>query len=239
MRYLILLFVLALAISQVAQARQFELIKEHSRIGFDVDYMMMAKVDGQFKDYRGFFELNDKEDQLSNVKVYIVGDSVDTNDGKRDFHLKGHEFFFTAHYPEMIFSSKTPVKIIPGQKFKIAGELKMRGISKPVTLEGVYKGKSKDPWGKDNFFFTFNGEINRKDFDIVWNKEMDTGGHLVGDLVRLNIVVQSQVLGEKTPFSTHMIPQTKGIKERSELKKGKIKKLSTATDPADHSPPKN
>lgn len=234
MRYLALLLLL----TQAAYAKQFEVIKEHSRIGFDVDYMMMTKVEGQFKDYRGFFELNDKEDTLSNVKVEIVGESVDTNDGKRDFHLKGHEFFFVANYPEMTFKAQGPVKLVVGQKFKLAGELTLRGITKPVTLEGVYKGKIKDPWDKENYFFTLTGELNRKDFDIVWNKQMDAGGYLVGEVVRLNLVVQAQVLGEKTPFSTHMVPNTKGIQERNDLRKGKIKKLTTPTDPKDHTAPK-
>ena len=217
-----------------AEAKQFEIIKEHSRIAFDVDYMLMTKVEGQFKDYRGFFDLNVQEDQISNVKVEIVGESVDTNDSKRDFHLRGHEFFFVANHPEITFKSQDSVKIAEGQKFKISGEITLRGITKPITLEGLYKGKRLDPWGKNNYFFTLTGELNRKDFEIVWNKQMDAGGYLVGDAVRLNLVIQAQVLGEKTPFSTHMVPSTKGINERSDLKRGKIKKLSTSTDPKDH-----
>ncbi|AUN99055.1 polyisoprenoid-binding protein [Bacteriovorax stolpii] len=236
MKYLTLFFAMALTFS--AQAKQFELIKEHSRIGFDVDYMMMTKVEGQFKDYRGFFELNDKEDTLSNVRVEIVGESVDTNDGKRDFHLKGHEFFFVANYPEITFKAAGPVKVAAGQKFKITGDLTLRGVTKSVTLDGFYKGKLKDPWDKENYFFTLSGELNRKDFEIVWNKQMDAGGVLVGEAVRLTIVVQAQVLGEKTPFSTHMVPNTKAIQERNDLKRGKIKKLTTPTDPNDHKAPK-
>ena len=233
-KYLLILFVLALTFSHLAHAKQFEIVKEHSKVSFDVDYMVMTKVQGQFKGYYGYFDLNDKEDQLSNVKVNIIGDTVDTSDAKRDFHLKAQEFFFTAEYPEMMFTAKGPVTITSGQKFKLAGELTMRGITKPVTLDGVYKGKMKDPWNKDNYFFTLTGELNRKDFGMVWNKQMDAGGVLVGEIVKLDIVIQSQVLGEKTPFSTHMIPNTKGIQERNDLKKGKIKKLSTSTDPNDH-----
>ena len=68
---------------------------------------------------------------------------------------------------------------------------------------------------------------------MKWNKELDSGGYLVGDLIRLKMSAQAQVAGEKTAFSTHMIPSTKGIIERDQLKKGKIKKLSTSTDPND------
>ncbi len=233
-KYLTLLFVLALAVSYAAHAKELEIIQEHSRVGFDVDYMLMTKVEGQFKKYTGLFELNAVEDQLSNVRVAISGKSVDTNDGKRDFHLRGHEFFFVASYPEITFKAKGPVAIKSGEKFKLAGEITLRGISKPLVLDGFYKGKIKDPWGKENYFFTLTGELDRKDFEIVWNKQMDAGGFLVGDKVRINIIVQSQIVGEKTSFSTHMIPSTKGIVERQDLKAGRIKKLSTSTDPNDH-----
>lgn len=231
---LLVLFALSIMATPTVHSKNLEIIQEHSRIGFDVEYMLMTKVEGQFKKYSGLFELNPTEDQLSNVVVTVKGKSVDTNDGKRDFHLRGHEFFFVANYPEIIFKARGPVGIKTGENFKLAGEMTIRGISKPMVLDGTYKGKLKDPWGKDNYFFTLTGELNRKDFDIVWNKQMDAGGYLVGDVVKLNLVVQSQIVGEKTPFSTHMVPSTKGIVERHDLKSGKLKKLSTSTDPKDH-----
>ena len=224
--------------SSLLLAKPYELVSEHSRIAFDVDYMSMTSVEGKFKSYRGFFNFSEKSDELSNVKVIIDGASVDTNDDKRDFHLKGHEFFFVASHPEITFTSKTAVKIQEGKTFSLTGELTMRGVSKPLTLEGTYVGIKKDPWGKDNYFFKLKGEINRKDFGIIWNKDMDAGGYLVGDIVRLNLTIQAQAQGEKTSFSTHMVPHTKAIQERSDLKKGKIKKLSTASDETDHKAPK-
>lgn len=229
---------LLLTLSTPTFAKQFEVVKEHSRVTFDVDYMSMTKVEGQFKDYRSFFELNDKEDQLSNVKVEINAESLDTSDSKRDFHLKGHEFFFVANYPEINFKAQGPVAIAEGKEFKLKGELTMRGVTKPVELTGTYKGKRLDPWGKNNYFFALSTEVDRKQFDIVWNKQMDTGGYLVGDKVRINITVQAQGVGEKTSFSTHMVPETKAIKERADLKSGKIKKLTTPTDTNDHTAPK-
>lgn len=214
-------------------AKDFELIKEHSKIAFDVDYMLMTKVEGQFKDYKGFFTLNSAEDDISNIKITVNAESVDTSDTKRDFHLRGHEFFFVANYPEITFESPGPIKLETQKKLVIGGYLTIRGIKRPMILEGVYKGKLKDPWGKDNYFFTLAGELDRKTFGIIWNKSMDNGGVLIGDNVRISITVQAQALGEKTPFSTHMVPTTKGIVERDLLQKGKIKKLSTSTDPKD------
>ena len=234
MKLNIWLFVLFYSLSiNLSGAKEFELIKEHSKVAFDVDYMLMTKVEGQFKNYSGIFSLNATENDLSNIKIIVEANSIDTNDGKRDFHLRGHEFFLTASYPKIIFESPGPIKIEAGKKLVIGGYLTMRGVKRPLILEGIYKGKLKDPWGKDNYFFTLTGEIDRKTYGIVWNKTMDDGGVLIGDTVRISLTVQAQALGEKTPFSTHMVPTTKGIVERDQLNKGQIKKLSTSTDPKD------
>lgn len=232
------LLALCLGVGFSANATQFEIVKEHSRVAFSVDYMMMTKVDGHFTNYQGFFELNDKEDEISKVRVEVYSDTVDSNDKKRDFHLKGHEFLFAVNYPEISFKAQGPFKIGADKKFKVTGELTLRKVTKTVTFDGVFKGKGKDPWGKDSFFFDLTSEINRKDYEITWNQQMDTGGYLVGDMVRLNVTVQAQRMADKTPFSTHMIPSTKGIIERQDLKAGRIKKLTTPTDPKDHTAPK-
>lgn len=228
-----ILFTLLIAFFNNTYAKEFELIKEHSKIAFDVDYMLMTKVEGHFKDFNGFFTLNENESDISNIRIKINAETIDTNDTKRDFHLRGHEFFLTAKYPEITFESPGPIKIEAGKKVVIPGYVTIRGIKRPLILEGIYKGKLKDPWNKDNYFFVLNGELDRKTFGIVWNKTMDDGGILIGETVRLDLTVQAQVLGEKTPFSTHMVPTTKGIVERDQLNKGKIKKLSTSTDPND------
>lgn len=233
MKKLTSLFILLSSLSLSAYSKDYELVKEHSRIAFDVDYMLMTKVEGQFKDYTGKFTLNASENDLSNIKIVVNADSVDSTDTKRDFHLRGHEFFFTANYPRITFESPGSIKLEAGKKLVIGGYLTMRGVKRPLILEGVYKGKLKDPWGKDNHFFTLSGELDRKSYGIEWNKTMDNGGVLIGNTIRISIIVQAQAIGEKTPFSTHMVPTTKGIVEREQLNKGQIKKLSTSTDPKD------
>lgn len=214
-----------------ANARQYELIREHSKISFDLDYMSMSNVDGSFKIFHGFFDFDEQKKIISKVKIEIKGTSIDTNDEKRDFHLRGHEFLFTDVHPFITFTAPQAVAIKADNTFSLPGKITLRGITKPITFEGVYKGAAKDAWGKDNSFFALKGLINRKDFNMTWNKKLDTGGYLVGDDIRINIVLQTQFIGDKTPFSTHMVPSTKGIIERDLLKKGKIKKLSTSTDP--------
>lgn len=233
MNHKLCLFVLFSLLSFKTYSKDYELIKEHSKIAFDVDYMLMTKVEGQIKKFSGTFSLNANENDLTNIKIIGKAESVDTNDGKRDFHLRGHEFFLSATYPDIIFESPGPIKIEAGKKLVIGGYLTMRGVKRPLILEGLYKGKLKDPWGKDNFFFILSGELDRKTYGINWNKAMDNGGFLIGDIVRVTLTVQAQSIGEKTPFSTHMVPTTKGIVERDQLSRGQIKKLSTSTDPKD------
>jgi polyisoprenoid-binding protein YceI len=228
-----ILFIL-LILSNFVSARELELNDDHSKILFEIDYMKLTSVQGTMKKYEGEFNISTSETEISDVKVSIKASSIDTSEPKRDFHIKGHEFFLVASYPEILFEAPGAVAISVGKKLKVKGFLTIRGVKKEVTLNGIYKGKVLDPWNKENFFFEFETTIDRKDFGMNWNKELDNGGLLVGDEVRIKISVQAQPKGEKTAFSTHMIPSTKGIIERDQLKRGKIKKLSTSTDPKEH-----
>lgn len=234
MKNFLTLIIYTLIILSAAEARLHEIIREHSKIGFNIDYMMMSDVDGRFKIFRGTFDFDEQNKIVSNIKVEINSASVDSEDEKRDFHLRGHEFLFSEVHRYITFNAKGTFKINDNQSIIIPGTITLRGITKPFTLQGIYKGKGKDAWGKDNHFFAFSGKLNRKDFNINWNKKLDSGGYLVGDEIRIKIIAQTQFSGDKTPFSTHMIPDTKGIAEREALRKGQINKLTTSTDPKDH-----
>ena len=215
--FLFISLIIISAFNTIISAKEIEIIKEHSKITFDIDYMLVTKVQGQFKDYYGSLNINEDKNEIYNIKVTALTNSIDTNDGKRDFHLKGVEFFQAANYPEILFESKGPFKFSLSKKFNV-------------------KGKVKDPWNKENYFFELTGVVDRKTYGMIWNKKMDNGGVLIGDNVNINITIQAQPSGDKTAFSTHMIPSTKGIIERDQLKKGLIKKLTTSTDPKDYLP---
>ncbi len=213
--------------SLLATPTTYEINQEHSKLGFSVNYMMMTDVEGVFKKFQGYFEI--ENEQLNNIQIMVSSRSVDSTDQKRDFHLRSHEFLYASKYPTILFTSKQSVALKEGKNIIIPGNVNLRGIEKPVQLEVIYRGKKIDPWSRENLFFEGKTKLNRKDFGIVWNRELDTGGFLVGDEVTIQFKLQAQVMGQKTPFSTHMVPTTKGIVERDQLKKGKIKKLSTDT----------
>ncbi len=222
-----ILFTVLFSISVAAKSTSFEVNQEHSKLGFSIQYMMMTNVDGVFKKFQGYFDV--EENKIKNIQILVSARSVDSSDPKRDFHLKSHEFLYAAKYPIITFKSNQIIEIKENAHFKIAGFVTLRDVTKPVVIEGVFKGRMLDPWSKENLFFEGKTQINRKDFGIVWNRELDNGGYLVGDLVNIDFKLQAQLLGDKTPFSTHMVPTTKGIIERDKFKKGKIKKLSTET----------
>lgn len=228
MKKLVFLFVILISANAFSKPQSFEVNQEHSKLGFAVQYMMMTDVEGVFKKFQGYFDV--EGNTLSNIQVLVSTRSVDSLDAKRDFHLKSHEFLYSAKFPTIAFKSSAPVELKENQLVKVPGTVTLRGIEKPVTLELMFKGRKFDPWAKENLFFEGKTKINRKDFGIVWNRELDNGGLLVGDEVSIDFKLQAQHLGNKTPFSTHMVPTTKGIIERDQLKKGKIKKLSTSTE---------
>lgn len=230
----LVLFMLLSALNLSAIAKDFVIIREHSKISFDIDYMSMTKIDGIFKTFYGDFKFDETKKEISNVVVDVVAKSVDTSDEKRDFHLRGVEFFLVETNPTVTFKSLGKAVLRADNSFTLTGLITLRGITKPFVLEGQYKGKNKDAWGKDSYFFSLKGVLNRKDFKMTWNKLLDGGGYLIGDNVAVNIAIQAQGQGEVTAFSTHMIPSTKGIVERDLLRRGKIKKLTTSTDPKDH-----
>lgn len=229
MKLIALLTFMTLAFSAPLEAKKLEVIKDHSKINFDINYMLMTTVDGHFKDYKGEFEMNEAETEITKIKIQVQAKSVDTSDKKRDFHLKGHEFFYAAKHPLITFEANGPIKLELNKDIQVDGFLSMRGEKRPLTLVGQYKGKHKDPWNKENYFFELKGALDRKSYGIEWNKVMDNGGVLIADKVNITIAVQAQIKGEKTPFSTHMVPETKGIKERKQLQKGEIDELSTST----------
>ena len=203
MKFAMLMFML---FTNLATAKLLEINPDHSKVFFEIDYMKLTTVTGQFKTYEGNFKMTNSEKSISDIIVSIKSDSLDTSNPKRDLHMKGHDFFFSSKYPTVDFRIPGISFISVGKKVKLRGDLTIRGIKKAVTLDCIYKGKMIDPWKKENYFFEITGVINRQNFGFNWNKEFDRGGYLVGDNVRINISIQAQVAGERTASSTHMTP---------------------------------
>lgn len=161
----------------------------HTEIGFSAKHMVISNVKGVFKEFSGAVELDDKN-ILKTVNAHILTKSIDTRHDKRDTHLKSPDFLDIAKFPEITFKS-TSVTNKGGDMYEVDGELTICGVKKTVTLEGEMHGIAKDPWGNMRAGFTARGEINRKDFGLIWNQVLETGGLLVSDEVKLILEVEA------------------------------------------------
>ena len=159
----------------------------HSRLGFSVRHMMIAKVRGSFTDFSG--EITIADDPLqSTVAVDVQLESIDTANDDRDNHLRTNDFFDVANHPTMTFRS-TRVEA-DGDDYIVHGDLTIRGVTNPVALEVEFDGTSKDPWGGTRAGFSAETEINRKDWGMEWNTPLEAGGVMLGDKVKIEIDVK-------------------------------------------------
>jgi polyisoprenoid-binding protein YceI len=194
MKKLILASLLALASS--AEAAPYMIDTAHSEVSFVVKHLMISNVKGRFNKFEGGFQFDEKKNELSSVDVKIDAKSVDTNDKKRDEHLVSGDFLAADKNPTITFKSDKPVKF-SGKELKVPGTLTIRGVAKPVVLDVQYGGAIKDPWGNEKVGFVATTTINRKDFGITWNKNLDAGGVAVGDEVKISIEGEAQKAAAK------------------------------------------
>lgn len=170
-------------------AADYKIDPDHSKIGFKVRHLGISWVPGSFTKVDGSFHFDEKNISSSNVKADIEVGSVDTQNKKRDDHLRGEEFFAADKFPTISFVSKE-IKDISGSKFTIVGDLSMHGVTKPVELAAEFTGAATDPWGNYRSAFSAETKVNRKDFGLQWSKVIETGALVVGDEVKISIEVE-------------------------------------------------
>jgi len=173
-----------------AEVAEYMIDPDHSQVIFKVKHLAISTVTGRFDLFEGSYSLDSENISNSSVETTIVASSINTNKQKRDDHLKSNEFLDVEKYPNITFKSKE-IKKGDGNKFQIVGDLTIHGVTKEVTLDAVYEGHiASDPWGKERTAFIANGEINRTDFGMTWNKALEAGGFVVGDEVRITLEVE-------------------------------------------------
>lgn len=182
--------IIALALPVIASAATWTIDSEHSSVGFKVRHMMVSNVKGEFEKKSGTVEIDDKDITRSKVNVTIDTASINTNVQKRDDHLKSADFFDVAKYPTMTFVSKKVVKA-GKERLKVTGDLTLHGVTREVVLdvEGP-TAESKDPWGNIRRGASATARINRKDFGLVWNAALETGGVAVGEEVTISLEIE-------------------------------------------------
>jgi len=178
------------SIHQVSIAKDYEVDASHSTVGFVVRHIV-SKVNGSFKKFEGRFSFDPSNPAASKLTAEVAVASVDTNEPKRDIHLRGEDFFNAEKFPKFTFVSK---KFTPAgdKKFKMSGDLTLRGVTKPVIFDVDFFGEGEDPWGGHRIGFEATTQVNRKDYGISWNKALDKGGFVVGDEVTINVNVEGR-----------------------------------------------
>jgi polyisoprenoid-binding protein YceI len=181
---------IALSLPVLAAAATWNIDPDHSNISFKVKHLMVSNVKGNFDKHTGTVEINDKDITKSKVQVTIDTNSINTSVQKRDEHLRSADFFDVAKYPTMTFVSKEVAKA-GNDKLKVTGDLTIHGITKEVVLDvDPISNESKDPWGSIRRGTSASTKINRKDFGLVWNKALETGGVVVGDEITINLEIE-------------------------------------------------
>jgi polyisoprenoid-binding protein YceI len=186
----LMIAVILLALPALAGASTWNIDADHSNIQFKVRHLMVSNVKGVFGKVQGTVDIDDKNIAKSKVAVTIDTESINTGVIKRDEHLKSADFFDVAKFPTMTFVS-TKVAKNGKDKLKVTGDLTLHGVTRPVQLdvEGP-SADSKDPWGKTRRGVSATTKINRKDFGLVWNKALETGGVVVGDEITISLEVE-------------------------------------------------
>lgn len=173
---------------EIPAAGTYAIDTAHSTVEFVARHLMISKVRGRFTDVAGEIRIADVPEE-SSVEVTIGTASVDTGEAGRDEHLRGPDFFDVAGYPTITFRS-TGVALAKGGHWTVDGELTIRGVTRPVTLDVEFEGSSPSPWGDQRIGFTASAEVDREDWGLTWNQALETGGVLVGKKVRIELGVQ-------------------------------------------------
>ena len=169
---------------------QYTLDPAHTRIGFVARHAMVTKVRGAFNEFEGTAQLDGDDPSKSSVTVTIKADSIDTRNEQRDAHLRSNDFLEMETFPEITFVS-TAAQQLDESTFRLTGDLTIKGVTKPVTIDVDYEGAAKDPFGNLRLGFEGSVTISRKDYGITWNATLETGGVLVSDKIVLEFEVSA------------------------------------------------
>jgi len=162
----------------------------HSEVKFKVKHLVISTVTGHFNSYSATAESSNED--FSNAKIHFEADvnSVDTKNEQRDGHLKSADFFDAANHPKITFSSTSFTKK-SGDNYELKGDLTIKGVTKNITLAVVYNGTVQGFGGNfDVAAFEINGKINRQDFGLKWNALTETGGVVVSDDVKFEVLAE-------------------------------------------------
>lgn len=179
-------YILVLVMSiQLVNADEFIVDSSHSNVGFSIKHMMISNVKGNFKDFDADIDFDTNNKSFNALSATIETNSIDTGMQKRDAHLKNADFFDAEKFPNITFIMTSY------NNNTLVGKLTMHGETKEISLKSTVHGVVKDSQGNTRMGFTLEGQLNRKDFGLTWNKIIEGGGLTVGEDVNLVIDIEA------------------------------------------------
>jgi polyisoprenoid-binding protein YceI len=165
----------------------------HSSIEFSAKHLMITTVKGRLADARGTITIDEANPERSTAEVEIAAASIDTRADQRDQHLRSPDFLDVDKFPTLSFRSRRieGARKEPGASFRVIGDLTIHGVTREVTLDATYEGAGRDPWGGDRLSFSATTKIDRREFGLVWNTALESGGVLVSNDIKIQIEVQA------------------------------------------------
>ena len=150
----------------------------HTLVEFSAKHLMITTVKGRITDVEGTIISDDEDPKTASVEVTLKAASLDTRTDQRDQHLRSADFLDVEKYPEIKFRSTR----IQGDKqsFRMTGDLTIRDVTRPITLDATFEGRTRDPWGGERIGFSATGKFDRREFGLTWNQALETGGVVVG-----------------------------------------------------------
>ena len=175
------------------QTSTWTLDASHSLVEFSAKHMMITTVKGRIADVRGTISIDEAQPARSVVDVELDAASIDTRSEQRDGHLRSADFLDVERFPLVTFRSRRidGARAREGTRFRVVGELTIRGITREVVLDATYEGQGKDPWGGDRVSFSADTQIDRRDFGLTWNAALEAGGVLVSNDIKIHIEAQA------------------------------------------------
>jgi polyisoprenoid-binding protein YceI len=181
---------MSLATDHTTATGTYTLDPGHSRIGFVARHAMVTKVRGSFNEFQGSGSFNAEDPAQSQLQLTIEAASIDTRSADRDAHLRSNDFFDMENHPQITFVS-TAVAAVDDTTFRVTGDLTIKGVTKPVSVDFEYAGTAVDPFGNTRLGLEGSVVVNRKDWGLEWNAPLAAGGVLVSEKVTLEFEVSA------------------------------------------------